>query len=288
MAHYIQPDVDQFRVVVLNYGELFPEDHPTTLLLEIIRSLDLSEFDENYSNDPSKGGRPAFPVDRILSLIMYSLLHGNISMRNLERLISQRADSLYLSGGLSIDHTSLSVFRKRHAEAIKELFTQRVFLGFESGMIDLDSICIDSTKIKASAHSRAIGTQEELEKRYVHIEEACKKRYQEWESATEEEEKQLLEKKLKRMKRQKEKLVSGIEFLKKNAGRKRVHLVDQDADWQKNNTGGFSVGYHVHAAVESKNKRIVHQQVVSEQAESIHRVALVDAVEKIQGDAAPG
>ena len=120
-------DVDQFQMVMLNFRELFPEDHPTSKLLDIIHQLDLSSFDENYVNSSSKGGRKAFPVDRLLAILIYSILHGNISMRNLERDLSQRADLLYLSGGLSLDHSTISVFRKRHAKAIEELFTQTVF-----------------------------------------------------------------------------------------------------------------------------------------------------------------
>ena len=85
MARYQITDVDQNQMVMLNYGELFSKEHPTRKLLELIRKLDLSEFDNNYINDTDKGGRPAFPVDRLLAILFYSLLYGNISMRNLER-----------------------------------------------------------------------------------------------------------------------------------------------------------------------------------------------------------
>ena len=87
MARYQTTDVDQNQMVMLNYGELFSEEHPTRKLLELIRKLDLSEFDNNYTNDTDKGGRPAFPVDRLLAILFYSLLHGNILIpgRNLER-----------------------------------------------------------------------------------------------------------------------------------------------------------------------------------------------------------
>ena len=87
MAKYQIADIDQNQMVMLNYGELFSEEDPTRKLLELIRKLDLSEFDNNYTNDTDKGGRPAFPVDRLLAILFYSLLHGNILIpgRNLER-----------------------------------------------------------------------------------------------------------------------------------------------------------------------------------------------------------
>jgi transposase len=127
-------------------------------------------------NDTSAGGRPAAPCDRILAIMIYSLLYGNLSMRNLQRELSVRADLLYLSGGMSFDHTTFSVFRKRHHETIRELFSQTVFLGAQAGMVDLDTVCIDGTKIKAWANRKDIGDRKELERRYEHVNELCKKR----------------------------------------------------------------------------------------------------------------
>ncbi len=81
MANYKQPDENQTQIVILNFSELFPEGHPTSKLLRIINKLDLSCFDENYHNDNK--GRPAFPVDRLLAILFYSILNSNISMRNI-------------------------------------------------------------------------------------------------------------------------------------------------------------------------------------------------------------
>ena len=66
------------------------------------------------------------------------------------------------------------------------------------GLIDWGAVCTDSTKIKANANRRDIGTEEQLQRRYDHIEEACQKRYRQWQEATEEEEKVFLQKKIDR------------------------------------------------------------------------------------------
>ena len=163
MARYREPNVAQLRFIPINFAELFPEDHPLSRLFSTIRQLDLSAFDANYRNDTSAGGRPVAPCDKILAVIIYSLLYGGLSMRNLQRELSVRADLLYLSGGMSFDHTTFTAFRKRHREAIKELFRQTTFLGVQAGLIDLDTVCIDGTKIKAWANRRDIGNREELE-----------------------------------------------------------------------------------------------------------------------------
>ena len=135
-------------------------------------------------------------------------------MREIARDMSQRADLLFLAGGLTLDHSTIGVFRTRHAAAIEQLFAQTAFLGAETGLIDFDAVRIDSAKIKANAYRRDIGTEEQLKRRYDHIEEACKKRYRQWQEATEEEERAFLQKKIDRAQKQQQKLDRGIAFFR--------------------------------------------------------------------------
>ncbi len=229
----------------------------------------------------------AFPVNRLLAILFYSLLHGNISMRNLERDLPCRADLLFLSGGLRIDHSSISVFRKRHSHAIEELFSQTVFLGSEAGLIDFDTVCIDSTKIKANANRNDIGTREELQRRYKYIQESCKKRYAQWERTEDAEEKESLQKKLSRLHKQEKRIERGLEFLEEQGEAKRVHLTDRDADWHKNSSKGFLVGYNAHIAVDAKSNMIVHHKVSREQSDAKHTVALVKQSEELKEKVKP-
>lgn len=286
MARYKQPVTEQYRIVTLNFADLFPPEHPIPQLLATIRRLNLEKFDAGYENGGDEGGRPAYPADRMLALIIYSLLYGNLSMRHLERDIGQRADLMYLSGGLEIDHSTLGKFRKRHADAIREVFTQTVFLGVEAGLIDLDIVCIDSTKIKASANRRDIGTKEELEKRFVLVEESCKKRHAEWEAETDEEARKTLEQKKSKLEKTKAKLQQGIDFLKSHTERKRVHLTDADADWHKE-SGNFIVGYSAQTAVDAASGMVVHAEVVTGQADSDYTTNMVGATEKVKEDILP-
>lgn len=280
MARYKEADSDQFRFVTLNFDELFPDDHPVVRLLGLIQRMDLTAFDSGYENDT--GGRPALPPERILAVLFYAILNGNVSMRNLERDVKQRADLLFLSGGLEFDHSSMSIFRKRHEEAIRNLFTQTIFLGVEAGMMDLEVVCIDSTKIKASANRRDIGTRAELERRYNYVEGLCQKRYEAWRSAEENEHRPEEEHKIKKLEREKEKIAKGIAFLKSRQDRKRVHLTDEDADWRKGRASEFTVGYSVQTAVDSKNRMIVHTDVVQSAEDSGEAVPAVQSVEGIK------
>jgi transposase len=281
MARYKQPDTDQYQIVTLNFADLFPADHPTARLLTLIRSLDLSEFDANYSNDTRKGGRPAMPVDRLLAILIHSLLYGNISMRNLERDLKQRADLMFLGGGLILDHSTLSVFRRRHEDALKNLFAQVVFLGIESGMIDLETVCIDSSKIKANANARDIGTREELQRRYEYTKKLCRRRFAEWQAADSDPAHEDSKRKLRELEHRRKKLEEGLRFLEGHKDRTRVHLTDLDADWQKSGSSCI-VGYAAHAAVDHSSRMIVDSTLFPDGPDHIHTVDLVERVEAIK------
>ncbi len=280
MAKYKQPDIEQTQMVILNFSELFPTDHATSKLLSILNKLDLSTFDENYENDNT--GRPAFPVDRLLAILFYSILNGNISMRTVGREIHKRAEYLYLSGGLPLDHSTLSVFRKRHAKAIEDLFAETIFLGVESNIIDFDTICLDSTKIKGNANREDIGTREDLEFRYEKVKKRSEKKYKEWLDAETLDEKKELEQKRKRLGKDKERLLAGLDFLKENKDRKKVHLTDHDAVFQKDSGKGFIVGYQAQVSVDAKNSLIINKEIATQNADVNQTIDLLEQAEDIK------
>ncbi len=287
MARYREPNTAQLRFVPIDFTRLFPEEHPLTQLLGTIRKLDLSEFDASYKNDTPVGGRPADSCERILAVMVYSLLYGGLSMRNLQRELAVRADLLYLSGGMSIDHTTFSVFRKRHHDAMRKLFTQTVFLGAQAGLIDLETVCIDSTKIKGWANRRDIGDREELTRRYQHVQNLCDKRYAEWQACQDREQGEVLRRRAVRLARQKTKIATALKFLQEHPERRRVHLHEPDADWQKDGSKGFVLGYSAQLAVDSKSQMIVHADVVTDKADTHQAVPMVQAVEAQKGRLCP-
>jgi len=61
-----------------------------------------------------------------------------------------------------LDHATLARFRRRHAEAIAELFGQVLALCVKEGLVDSKVISIDGTKIEANASAWANRTRRQL------------------------------------------------------------------------------------------------------------------------------
>ena len=282
MARYIDPETEQTRFMPIDVNELIDESHPARRMLAIVRELDLSRFEDGYQNDDA--GRPALPPDRILALMFYWLLKGRLSMRELSQEIPLRADLIYLSGGLGVEHSTFSRFRERHRDLFRELLTDSVFLGVEEGLVDFDTICIDGTRIKANANRRDIGGEEELGRRYDHLKQRCAKLDERIDRETDrgrEAEADRLREKRRAAGRTLEKIKAGRERLKADPALKRVHLNDPDADWQKDRTG-MMVGYNAQVAVDHSSGMILHSEVHTHAGDTRFGKPVIEACEEVK------
>ncbi len=76
---------------------------------------------------------------------------GIRSSRKLAKNARENVTYMYLAGLLKPDFRTISDFRKNNPELIKLSFQEVIRYARELGMISMGHICIDGTKIKASA-----------------------------------------------------------------------------------------------------------------------------------------
>ena len=69
---------------------------------------------------------------------------------------------MYLAEKLVPDFRTISDFRKNNPELIKEVFRHTVMLAREEGMLDLNHLSTDGSKVKANASAGRMLTKEEL------------------------------------------------------------------------------------------------------------------------------
>ena len=103
---------DQLVLFPSRLDDAIRPDHNVRLLDDILRQLDWSEWESAY--DLRRGQPPIHP--RILaSVILYGLLTRIRTSRALEEALEVRLDFRWLVEGRSIDHTTLSEFRRKNA-----------------------------------------------------------------------------------------------------------------------------------------------------------------------------
>ena len=131
--------------------QLVSEDHEVRAIWEFVGRLDLGRYYEDMGVVEGEAGRPALDPRLMISLWIYGYSKGVSSGREISRLCDYDPAYQWLTGLEGVNHHSLSDFRVRHKEALDELFTQVLGLLSAEGLVSLERVMHDGTKVKAYA-----------------------------------------------------------------------------------------------------------------------------------------
>ncbi len=129
--------------------EWLPAEHLVWWLLEVVERLDLDAFYGEHRADGS--GRPAHDPGMMVALLLYGYAVGERSSRRIERRCVEDVAFRVIAANRAPDHTTISRFRRRHAERLAELFVQVLALCAKAGMVRVGTVAVDGTKMAASA-----------------------------------------------------------------------------------------------------------------------------------------
>jgi len=147
MSRYLPYCPDQAELLPASVPDVLGADHLCFFVHGVVERLDLSRFHSAYA---SEGGTLYHP-SLMLKVWMYAYALGVTSSRRLERRIVEDLAFRFLAGGAEPDYWALNAFRKRHALALNDCFTQVLEMARSMGMGRLGTVAIDATRIKASA-----------------------------------------------------------------------------------------------------------------------------------------
>ena len=150
---------DQMVLFPSRLDEVIGQDHNVRLLDDILGRLDWSEWESGY--DLRRGQPPIHP--RILSsVILYGLLTRIRTSRALEEALQVRLDFRWLVEGRSIDHTTISEFRRKNAAALKDTFVQIGLVARQMGWLPLETLAFDGTPMRANNRRTGTRTPDQL------------------------------------------------------------------------------------------------------------------------------
>ncbi len=86
------------------------------------------------------------------------------SSRQIEYAIKHSIDFMWLVSGRTIDHTTISEFRRRNLEEIRKLHKRMLRYAMDLGLAKLSELCLDGTRIRANANRYKTWTVKRLEK----------------------------------------------------------------------------------------------------------------------------
>jgi transposase len=145
--------------------ECLPPSHLARFLVEIISQLDLSCIYNEYG---AKGGIAIAP-EILLGLLIYGYATGIFSSRKIELATHESIPFRYIAGNLHPDHDTISNFRSRFLGQLKELFVQVLEMAIVAGVLKVEDISVDGTKIHADASKSKAVSHKRLEERQLQL-----------------------------------------------------------------------------------------------------------------------
>jgi transposase len=144
--------------------ECLPPNHLAHFIVNVVAQLDLSSIYNQYG---ARGGE-AFAPEILLGLLFYGYTTGTFSSRQIEKATYESIPFRFIAGNLHPDHDTIANFRSRFLPQIQDLFVQVLLIAQRAGVLKLENISLDGTKIHANASkSKAVSYKHllELEKR---------------------------------------------------------------------------------------------------------------------------
>src|SRR5690554_3821434 len=87
----------------------------------------------------------------MVKIFIYGVVKGIFSSRKIEKALYEDVGFRILSANQQPDHWTISEFRRRHHKALGELLVQTIQMSDKAGLVKLEHISVDGTKIKANA-----------------------------------------------------------------------------------------------------------------------------------------
>lgn len=131
--------------------DTLPEDHRARLIWRVLQTLDLGAFTAAAKALPSEPGRDLLSPSMLLALWLYAVSVGIGSAREIARRTRSDDAFRWIVGDQSVGHASLSGFRVGHGSALEKLMTDVLGVLLQKGLVSLDRVAQDGTRVRASA-----------------------------------------------------------------------------------------------------------------------------------------
>ena len=260
----------QLLLRAVDVEKLVGEEHAVRAIWELVGNLDLEPFYAEIRALEGEAGRPVWDPQLLISLWIYAYKDGIGSAREIARRCEYHPAYQWLTGMEVVNYHTLADFRIEHQAALDRLFIEVLGVLSHQGLITLERVMHDGTKIKAAASDKSFRRQATLETHLKRAEEqvaqmgdprleqASQRVAQARERALREKRQGLTEalKELERLKATRSKALAKAD----RKGKKkelRVSTTDPQARMMLQSKGAYGPSYNIQISTDAKAKIIV-------------------------------
>ena len=126
------------------------EGHIVFRIMDVVETLDIACITDRLEEKEGRGTRPYHPR-MMLALLMYAYCSGIYSSRKIATATYDIIPFRVLTGDQHPHFTVINEFRLSHLESFVELFVQVLDLCGRAGLLDLEHVSLDGSKVEANA-----------------------------------------------------------------------------------------------------------------------------------------
>ena len=161
-ARVVKADRSQLGWDLVDLEGWLPADHRARVVWALAETLELGELYAAIKSREGEAGRPASDPRVVLALWLYASIEGVGSARELARLCQSDLAYRWLRGGVPIDYHLLSDFRSGQGAVLDRLLSASLAALLAEGLVRLDEVIIDGTKVRAAAGKSSFKTADGL------------------------------------------------------------------------------------------------------------------------------
>ena len=287
LIRYVNRRQMSWRAVDVEH--LIGEDHPARAIWALVGRLNLRAFYQAIESSTEEGGRPAFDPQLLISLWVYAYSQGIGSAREVARRCEYDPAFQWLTGLAEVKYHTLADFRVEKQKELDELFTQVLAALSQEGLITLEQVMQDGTKIKAQASARSYLQEEAIRE---HLEKARHRVAEMGDPRNDESSPKAKQAQVRACREQQERLESALEEMQKWQARKsgekakretRASTSDPQARAMHQADGGLALSYNSQISADAAHGLIVGVTVTQEPNDSAQLLPAVDRVEERLG-----
>jgi len=275
-------DRSQMTWQMLDVERLIEPDHPSRAIWDLVGRLKLEGFYAPIEAVEGGAGRTPWDPRLLISLWIYAYSRGISSAREIARRCTYEPAFQWLCGLGEINHHTLSDFRVDHDKSLRELFVQVLGVLSSEGLVSLERVMHDGTRIKACAGADSFRREERLRE---HLE-AARKQVEAMGDPQEEEPKRKRAAQERALRDRQQRLEQALEEVQKVRQAKRqdkeqarASQSDPQARIMKQSDGGYAPSYNVQLSTEASHRIIVGAQVSQSPNDFVHLIGAVAQVE---------
>ncbi len=156
-------DRSQMVLQTVDVEQLIEEDHPARAIWEFVGQLDLSPFYSSIEAVEGVAGRQAWDPRLLMSVWIYAYSRGISSAREICRRCQYEPAFQWLAVLQVINYHTLSDFRTNQKERLEQVFVEVLGVLSSEGLVSLERVTQDGTKIKAYASKKSFRGEEHIQ-----------------------------------------------------------------------------------------------------------------------------